>query len=212
MYNLLKFPLLFFILSLFLVGCTSEEVSQDLNEITNEETSFAKRVDFPDLNTYLSNKYPNGYTFGYERTFTEDDDTFVVKEVFANGATEVTGFVNLTNDDFTQYLELQRARDMIWIDDFVDGELYEFDASDPDSQEFFVQGFLENSAQQTSTANRFWGWQCGEEYAIPEDSSNKIRNCCYYVIWSKLSKTCKPFSSNNLPGSNPRLPQVSSSL
>jgi hypothetical protein len=71
----------------------------------------------------------------------------------------VTGFVNQTNDDFTQYLELQRARDMIWIDDFVDGELYEFDASDPDNQEFFDEGFLKDLNEPVETAGkRFWGW------------------------------------------------------
>ncbi|MGX1024035.1 hypothetical protein ACSSV5_001197 [Psychroflexus sp. MBR-150] len=138
--------------------------------------------------------------------FNKDND--VLKEVFfVNGATEVTGFVNQTNDDFTQYLELQRARDMIWIDDFVDGELYEFDASDPDSQELFNERFLKDLAQQTSTANRFWGWQCGSETTYPGGYCE--RTCTYRVFWTKVrlsnGKFSQSFPCDDLPGSNPRL-------
>ncbi|RRO11929.1 hypothetical protein EIG84_12825 [Flavobacteriaceae bacterium 14752] len=39
MYNLIKFPLLFFTLSLFLVGCTSEEINDGINQNVKNKTS-----------------------------------------------------------------------------------------------------------------------------------------------------------------------------
>lgn len=207
MYDLKQNPFIILILSLFLfVGCTSEEVSEDLNEISNEEFTFAKRDGLPDLNSYLEQKYPDGYTFGYERTFTEDEDTFVVKEVFADGSTEVTGFVNLTNGDFTQYLELNRTRDLLVIDDFVDDELYEFDASDEDSEEIFVEGFLEDFEVPpiNLSIGRFWGWSCSVERRPSLDPADCYRTCCYKVFWGSV--TCSDYTCGEEPGSDPVLP------
>ena len=143
MYNLKQTPFIVLMLSLFLfVGCTSEEVSEGLNEVNKEDNPIAKRVDFPDVNTFLKTKYPDGYSLANERSFRENDNTFIVKDVFEDGVKEASGFVNLTNGDFTQYLELNRTRDLFVIDDFVDDELYEFDANGEENQRLFCKGFF----------------------------------------------------------------------
>lgn len=215
MYNLKQIPILFLSLSLFVVGCTTEKVTEDLNEVSSEDNPVVKRVDYPDVDSYLDTKYTNGYTFGFERTFTEDDDTYIVKEVFENGATEVTGFVNLTNNDFTQYIELERSRDLVYIDDFIDDVIYEFDAIEEDSQDLFLEGFLENFDQPvTLSSGRFWGWSCGKSYSIEPGSC--YRTCYYYVVWNRIdslqasegSQDHPVYGCDNLPGNNPKLPQV----
>ncbi len=117
----------------------------------------------------------------------------------------MTGFVNLTNGDFTQYLELQSKRDMILIDDFVNDKFYEFDAGETDNQEIFDRNYLENLNEPLETAGkRFWGWSCSVERHPSIQPNDCYRNCCYKVFWRDV--TCDDFTCGDEPGSNPVLP------
>ena len=94
------------------------------------------------------------------------------------------------------------------IDDFVDDELYEFDANGEENQRLFRKGFLQDFEEPFETAGkRFWGWSCGPE--IPTPGGGCVRTCTYRVFWQPVrlsnGEFSDQFSCDNLPGNNPRL-------
>jgi len=205
--NILKYNLILLSVMMLFVSCSDEEANEDINEIETDEF-IVKQRGAPDVNTYLEAKYPNGYSFGDEKTFEDGNDSYTVKEIIKTGNTLPDGFVNLRNSSFTHYMELDRVRDQFIVDDFEEQSLYTFD-EDTETSMFIDEGFLASSNAPTSTSggNRFWGWQCGPEYSINPGSC--FRNCSYRVFWQETNLEAGEdhpvYSCDNLPGSNPRL-------
>ncbi|MDT8347634.1 MAG: hypothetical protein RQ756_07510 [Flavobacteriaceae bacterium] len=201
LYTLKLFPLLFLLLAF---SCSEKSVT-DTGDIVQLKNNVS-----PDLLDYLEITYPQGYTFGFERTFEENNDTFIVREVFPQGETLISAFVVLTNNNFSQFLELDRTRELVLIDDFNDLDFYEINVSNTELKNIFDSDFLEIYIPPIESGGRFWGWSCGSEYTIPGEGCH--RTCAYYVLGRAVTQSdddgtfvSKPFPCNDLPGKNPKL-------
>ncbi|MDT8347636.1 MAG: hypothetical protein RQ756_07520 [Flavobacteriaceae bacterium] len=131
------------LVALLVISCSnfSSEETKSLDPLNSE---------LPQLSTYLDKKYPQGFTFGFERKFEDENETYIAREVIAKGQTEVSGMVIETNNKFTQYLELDRVQKKLLVDDFIDQELYAFDVSNSDLENIFDPKFLESIVLQNT--------------------------------------------------------------
>lgn len=202
-----SYPIKLFLIFFLLINYScSEESALDENNFVQQ-----KNIEYPDLQVYLENKYPQGYSLGYERTFEEGTDTFLVTEVYASGETTVSAFVVLTNNNFSQFMEFDRAINQINIDDFNDQDYYSFNASDSELENIFNPGMLSIYVPPTTSSGRFWGWSCSSEWHYPNGEC--ARTCAYYVLWRAMPlfddegnvSFSQVFPCNALPGRNPKL-------
>jgi hypothetical protein len=193
--NVFKFS---FLLTIFiLISCENDQLEN--------ETVTSKNRTYPDVTTFLNNQYPSGFSYGDVREFNYDGDAFVVKEVFERSSTQVDAFINLTNGNFTHFLELDRSNNIVLIDDFGHPNSLEFETENSFAKSLFNEGFLSNLEYQKDLG-RFWGWSCSVERQPSLNPADCYRTCCYKILFGSVY--CDDYSCDDLPGSDPDLPSV----
>lgn len=191
--NLIKISLLLSIF--FLISCENDELK--------DEAVTAKSETFPDVSSFLENEYPSGYNFGDSREFNSDGNTFVVKEVFKSSSSQVNAFINISDGNFTHFLELDRSRDLLLVEDFEDTRSLEFDVENSFAESLFNESFLSNLNYQKDIG-RFWGWSCSVERQPSLNPDDCYRTCCYKILFGSVY--CDNYGCDDLPGSDPDLP------